>query len=130
MNMDILMTLIFVIITVVITLLLFKTACKIIYDDPGVSFICAFFGIWTGIFALFLSIVLLDKVDLKANGYDVYTLRLYYVGGSERTTTYKTRSSSNPRIDTSYGKFNLTGGDEIVPGVVRFEVLSVENVKE
>lgn len=121
---------ILILVLIGITVCLFKTANRCISKEPGASFIFILFGIWTTILSILFIFVLLDEITLAKHGYDVYTLKLYYVGGSEETTTYKMIGTSTPRIDTSYGKFNLTGGERTIPGVVRFEVLSVKNVKE
>lgn len=113
-----------------VTVWLFKSAHQYISEEPGSSFICVFSSIWTTIFSLLLVFILMNEIKLDKYGYDVYSLRLYYIGGSEETTTYKMRDTASPYIDTSYGKFNLTGGERTIPGVVRFEVLSVKNVKK
>lgn len=121
---------IFILILISITVWLFRTAQRFISKEPGASFLCVLSGVWGVIVSILLIFILLDEITLAKYGYDVYTLKLYYVGGSEETTTYKMKGTSTPRIDTSYGKFNLTGGERTIPGVVRFEVLSVKNVKE
>ena len=84
-----------------------------------------------GIIILLLSINGIKKENyIRENGYDIYTLRIYYIGGSTDVKTYKMSSLNTPNINHYRGDYTLEAGDNSVPGVVRFDVLSVKNVKE
>lgn len=84
-----------------------------------------------GIIALLLSVGGIKNTNyIRENGYDIYTLRIYYIGGSTDVKTYKMSSLDTPNIYHYGGDYTLEVGDNSVPGVVRFEVLSVKNVRE
>lgn len=71
-----------------------------------------------------------NEVYEKKNGYNIYTLKLYYLGGSQEVKTYKISSLYSPQIVHYRGDYTLNTGKDIEPGVVRFEVISVQNMKE
>lgn len=65
---------------------------------------------------------------VEENGIDMYTLRLYYLGGSQSTKTFYTDTRDYPYIHSYRGSYTLKGVYNSEQGVVRFEVLSKKNI--
>lgn len=61
-------------------------------------------------------------------GFTEYTLRLYYLGGSQCVKKYTTIGSDQPYIYSSYGCYTLKGVPNEEKGVVRFEILDKRNI--
>lgn len=101
------------------------------YEVYEIQTFAAWCMIVFGLIALIFSINQI-KIEnyIRENGYDIYTLRIYYIGGSTDVKTYKISSLDAPNICHYRGDYTLKAGDNSVPGVVRFEILSVKNVKE
>ena len=85
-------------------------------------------GSIVGIILLMASRTCINKLNYeKKHGYDIYTLRLYYLGGSQEVRTFKITSWDLPVINSSRGSYWLNVGRFRVDGVVRFETISIVN---
>lgn len=77
-------------------------------------------------------IILLFGIDIHSEkraveydnaGYYLYTLRLYYLGGSEEIKNIRIHAWDYPCIKDYKGSYWLQAGREEVKGVVRFEII-------
>lgn len=64
----------------------------------------------------------------KEKGFTEYTLKLYYLGGSQEVKKFYTDYDGFPYISSYRGRYTLEGMFEQEQGVVRFEVLSKRNI--
>lgn len=93
--------------------------------------------------ALMITIIVIILTSCGPREKDVpkayHTLKLYYMGGSERIATFKLPTKTTFKISSSEGSYSLSGSSfdqcfdcvwsNLEPAVVRFEVISVEPIK-
>lgn len=98
------------------------------YEFSNNRFYFSIVGSLIGIILLIASFTCINKLNYeKKHGYDIYTLRLYYLGGSQEVRTFKISSWDWPVIHSSRGSYWLNIGKFHIDGVVRFETISIVN---
>lgn len=96
-----------------------KTGKMIARVLAGLAALCVIFMIYIPIHNMCLQ---------KERGFTEYTLKLYYLGGSQEVKNFVTDYDCFPYIHSYKGSYTLEGTFEPEQGVVRFEVLSKRNI--
>ena len=100
-----------------------------IWEDRRSGHIRNLFVILTALcFVSMIGIRIHDTLYIKSNGFVEYTLKLYYLGGSQDVKTFVTYPDDYPYISSYKGSYTLSGMFKSEPGVVRFEVVSKKNI--